>query len=58
MALEAAQQDMYQYAYQVTRATLIHQPTTTILYTIQSGAVSIYLQDYLVIGLLTSDDDE
>lgn len=46
MALEAAQQDMYQYAYQVTRATLIHQPTTTILYTIQSGAVSIYLQGY------------
>lgn len=58
MALEAAQQDMYQHAYQVTRATLIHQPTTTILYTIQSDAVSIYLQDYLVIGLLTSDDDE
>ncbi|KAI7874837.1 hypothetical protein K492DRAFT_240624, partial [Lichtheimia hyalospora FSU 10163] len=41
VALEAAQQrnhHMHQYAYQVTRATLIHQPTTTILYTIQSCA--------------------
>ncbi|KAJ8664042.1 hypothetical protein O0I10_000320 [Lichtheimia ornata] len=40
-AAAAAQQEkhhMHPYAYQVTRATLIHQPTTTILYTIQSCA--------------------
>lgn len=56
MALEAAtaaqydKHHMHPYAYQVTRATLIHQPTTTILYTIQSCAVSIFIDGW--IGLL------